>query len=369
MGKSTPWLQGRRLWLLLALLVVIVGGLASLWVKAPDLYNSGGAKADAQATATATTRAGILAVFAATIAALGAVAALVETRKHNRAENELQREAQVTGRYTEAISQLGAAGPDKVQMRLGGIYALHRIALDSRRDRIAVYEVLCSFVRNARQALVDDDSAERRLSPDVHAAVVVITRLNYEFGDEWELLDLSGAHLEYANLHELQLQSIDLRRVHLEHATLTNVSLMKAVLADAHLEDADLFNAILIDAKLERAHLERARLSYAHLKGAGLSGANLEEADLSQADLGGARLSAVDRRWLGAGQLEAASLRGTRLAGASFESTRIQGVDLSQARGLAQVQVDRAIGDEATRLPRGLTRPHAWASRNESTAG
>jgi hypothetical protein len=50
----------------------------------------------------------------------------------------------VTDRYTKAIEQLGSG---KLDVRIGGIYALERIAHDSPRDHPAVLEVLAAFVR------------------------------------------------------------------------------------------------------------------------------------------------------------------------------------------------------------------------------
>ena len=50
----------------------------------------------------------------------------------------------MTDRYTKAIEQLGS---DKLDVRIGGIYALERIARDSARDHPAVMEVLTTFIR------------------------------------------------------------------------------------------------------------------------------------------------------------------------------------------------------------------------------
>jgi hypothetical protein len=50
----------------------------------------------------------------------------------------------VTERYAKAIEQLGS---DKLEVRIGGIYALERIARDSARDHPTVMEVLAAFVR------------------------------------------------------------------------------------------------------------------------------------------------------------------------------------------------------------------------------
>jgi hypothetical protein len=49
---------------------------------------------------------------------------------------QLNREGQITERFTRAIDQLGS--DDKLDVRLGGIYALERIANDSSTERGAI---------------------------------------------------------------------------------------------------------------------------------------------------------------------------------------------------------------------------------------
>jgi hypothetical protein len=53
-------------------------------------------------------------------------------------------EGQITDRFTKAIDQLGK---DTLAVRLGGIHALERIAIDSEADHWAVMEVLTAFIR------------------------------------------------------------------------------------------------------------------------------------------------------------------------------------------------------------------------------
>ncbi|HET7092814.1 MAG TPA: hypothetical protein VFI22_05025, partial [Thermomicrobiales bacterium] len=53
-------------------------------------------------------------------------------------------EGQITDRFTRAVDQLG---DDDLTVRLGGIYALERIARDSPRDYAATMEVLTAFAR------------------------------------------------------------------------------------------------------------------------------------------------------------------------------------------------------------------------------
>src|SRR5262249_46526201 len=57
----------------------------------------------------------------------------------------IAREGQITDRFTKAIGQLG---DEKLAIRLGGIYALERIARDSERDHWPIMEVLTAYVRH-----------------------------------------------------------------------------------------------------------------------------------------------------------------------------------------------------------------------------
>jgi hypothetical protein len=57
---------------------------------------------------------------------------------------ELTEQGQVTDQYTKAIEQLSS---DKLDVRIGGIYALERVARASVRDHPTVMLVLTAFIR------------------------------------------------------------------------------------------------------------------------------------------------------------------------------------------------------------------------------
>jgi hypothetical protein len=64
---------------------------------------------------------------------------------------KLAERGHLTDRYTRAIAQLG---DDKLDVCLGGIYALEQLATDSEnaRDRATIVEVLSAFVPGAQRA-------------------------------------------------------------------------------------------------------------------------------------------------------------------------------------------------------------------------
>jgi Pentapeptide repeats (8 copies) len=206
---------------------------------------------------------------------------------------QLAEQGQVTDRYTKAIEQLGT---DKgLDVRIGGIYALERVAGDSPRDHPTMMEVLAAFVReHSREQWPPpaDDEPEARASqhttrPDVQAAITVIGRRTT--AHDHGRINLSHVHLHGADLREAKLSGADLRS-----ANLTSANLDRADLADADLEVAILAPADLADANLTRTDLGGARLAGAFFDGATLTDADLSGADLFNASFEGADLTRVN---------------------------------------------------------------------------
>ena len=160
---------------------------------------------------------------------------------------------QITERFTQAINQLGS---EKIEVRLGGIYALERIAKDSFKDHWTIMEVLTAFVRerspvsrlpknNPKQTLLTDflpqsqpseDSTHRKIATDVQAALTVIGRRDLKKEEPLQhIINLSQTDLSGADLRDTNLSGADLR--------------------DANLSGADLSGATLINAKLNGATL------------------------------------------------------------------------------------------------------------------
>jgi uncharacterized protein YjbI with pentapeptide repeats len=274
---------------------------------------------------------------------------------------EISQEGQITERFTRAIEQLGS---DRLEIRLGGIYALERTARDSEKDHWTIMEVLTAFVRENARWRQEQATAQAAEAPpvraDIQAILTVIGRRQRTYRNGEELrLDLSEtdlrrancrrAHLEGAELRGARLDRADLQQAHLEDAWLRRVHLEGALLNAAHLENADLLFADLEFAELVEGHLEEAHLAGANLQQAKLVQAHLEGADLGGANLTRARLKVVDLKGarLAGAHLQQADLAQARLEGAYLG----MGADLSGAVGLTREQIDQAITDATTKLP------------------
>jgi len=242
-----------------------------------------------------------------------------------RHQADIAQEGHYTDLFTKAVEQLGATREVKryvqaegdnvgkselvtvtepnLEVRLGAIYALDRIARDSQRDHWPIMEVLCAYVRNPQNcgeladwpasAKVDREFRSWVGEPrvDIQAALIVIGQRPPD-------------SVVFETERSLRL---NLSRANLRGAKLLSGKLARADLTGAHLEGA----------KLNGAHLEGAMLNEAHLEGAWLAGAHLEGAELS-------------------------------------------GADLSKVAGLDPNELASAIGDETTTLPEGMQRPASW---------
>lgn len=303
------------------------------------------------------------------ITAITAVGALVFTGlslNATREQNDLTEQSQITDRYSKAVEQIGRQGPEYVQVRLGGIYALERIARDSRRDQPTIIEVLAAFVRTA-SAKPENGGTCPNQPPrvDLQAVLTVLGRRD-SIHDQHTVIDLQnsclrGSGLRGADLTHTVLVGADLTNAllvgaNLSGANLSTADLTGAVLGDANLSGANLntthlAGAVLGDANLSRTSVIAANLRGAVLINANLRGANLSRANLSTADLYHANLSTAD--------LTSTDLRGAHLARADLTGTDLGGTDLRDAdltgADLRRTDLSRVNRDEATQTDNVLT--------------
>jgi Pentapeptide repeats (9 copies) len=166
----------------------------------------------------------------------------------------LNREGQITERYSRAVDQLGGA---KLQVRLGGIYALERIARESSRDHGPIFEVLCAFARTRKRQLGEGEGA----LPDVQAVLEVISRRKSVHDPGPDLLTLDDGDLRACSIESAQCR----------RASLQGVDLRACVIADS-----DFRYSLFIDADLRNAFLD-ADFRYAVFSGANLADAMIFE--------------------------------------------------------------------------------------------
>jgi uncharacterized protein YjbI with pentapeptide repeats len=279
--------------------------------------------------------------IAALIAALAAAAGLLYTGRSidyagrsldlARAQNQVAEQGQLTDRFTKAVDQLDRTGTDHLQARLGAIYALERLTLDSPRDHPTIIEILSAFVRSSAPRPAADAGKpgpclDQPPAVDVQSALSVLARRNPDH-DRGVYVDLSATCLRWTNLTNAafvgaELSLADLGEANLDHANLTGANLTGAYLHLAYLGSANLRDAELGDANLGSTYLSDADLTGAFLSGADLRHAEIRNADLRNADL------------------EQADLRGADLADVNFSGANLTGTVHDGSTTTAGAQTD-----------------------------
>jgi hypothetical protein len=221
------------------------------------------------------------------------------------------------------------------EIRVGGIYALERIARESPEDYWPIMEVLTAYVRRNARWLPEEGQGGEAVSDVVRkSAEDPYISPSYELAttevptpDPDILAIMTVLRRRTGSLFHGEREALDLRETQLAGANLSEANLLGAWLFGANLSGAYIFVA-----NLSRALLTRANLTAAYIFVANLSDAKLEEANLSGADL--------------------------------------RGADVSVALHLTQEQLDVAKGDENTKLPPDLKPPAHWGVKtDEQTEG
>jgi uncharacterized protein YjbI with pentapeptide repeats len=212
----------------------------------------------------------------------------------------ISRDTQITDRFNKAVDHLGS---EKLQIRMGGLYALGRIARDSVRDRREIAELISAFVREQTK-----EASEGGPCSDVQAALRILG------SPEWNLtltdgtIDLSNTNLGNADLRSLRLDS-------------------------ASFEGGNLRNANFENASLRRCNFAGALCVGARFRASSLRDANLTAADISE------------------GTLRDSDLEGASLLGATLCGTSLRGARMKASRFATRDQIGEAIVDENTELP------------------
>lgn len=225
----------------------------------------------------------------------------------------LTREGQITDRLTTAMNQLGEL--DATQ-RVAAIFALGRVARDSRADHPTVMMLLGEHLRGVCPA-VDQDGKPKALGnrsgvdPEVRAVAMVLRSRRVRWDSHEPRMNLS---------------SIDFRNAPLQGVNLRRADLGKSNFRGGFLSDANLSSTRMVQTTLQSSNLQRSNLSRSTMTGANLSFTHAADACFRAADLD-------EVVW---------------------ERTELQGADLRRAKGLRRsLQNPKFIAsDMGTRWPR-----------------
>ncbi len=224
----------------------------------------------------------IAVAFFATLSGFGALfgfyTAIIRT--------ETAEQGQITDRINKAVEGLGRSNlkdEPVVEVRLGALYALERIAQDSIRDHVQIMEILCAYIRHnspwsnrpselkRREDKEKEEKEEKKkkkttekfetdaLREDIQAALTIIGRRN-----SWPEI-AQRIKIENAQKYKINLKNCDLHHARIENASLCDATIIDSNLTDAIIKNTDftraqicvvdMTSAILIDINMKNTDI------------------------------------------------------------------------------------------------------------------
>jgi len=239
-------------------LVLALGGISYVWVPEWLTNEHRFVKSDQYFTFLAATRASTATALGAAITLIGVMTAFVTVYATYRSYRAAQDKnaSDVLAKATELLSSTD------VSIRLGGVYALRRLAKTSPDDYVPVFEILTGFVRT-KYPVSADRIIERETRPgnsrcpvDVHAVLNVIGERCWKNKEDFnEHHDLS-----YVRLEDAWCVRCDFSRMYFWEAHLDSVNFTRA-----DLRGSDFTRARLLDCNFEGALMESVVLDDAEL--------------------------------------------------------------------------------------------------------
>ncbi|MEO0387033.1 MAG: pentapeptide repeat-containing protein [Pseudomonadota bacterium] len=332
---------------------------------------------------------------------------LIANRQTSAAEGNLTLSTRrlATEQFTKAVELLGTTRTVKdtdgnethapvLEIRLGAIYSLERLARENKDLHIQIMELLCAYVRENAPAsackdwpgaildrLTKDGKSDDEIAKDpafvaavaesaitveqlrekgrhrgraqcltewcaslpapredIRAILDVLSRRSAEQQD-WEWPDAHGQRAAKP-AYKLDLRATNLRRCHPGGNALNHV-----LVTGARMEGVDLSLAQMAGADLRWAWMEGADLSLARMEGAVLRGARMEGAVLIEAWMAGAdlRWAWMEGAYLSLARMEGAVLIEARMEGADLSGARMEGADLSRAQMVSVLWGDATL--------------------------
>ncbi len=230
-------------------------------------------------------------LVAASTIPLGLIKLWINERSTKASERttEAAEQGLITDRITKAVAGLGADKTVKVtgndgtstegtepnlEVRIGSIYALERIAQDSDRDHIPVMQILCAYIRtNApwdTRAQNADEVADELPRNDIQTALGVIGRRSAD-----------KINLESAKDYRLDLRLANLKQADMQGGDFAHAQFNASLLKGAWLERADMTGANFSLNNLQYSDLSNVTFNKAFARKADFTNSDITQAQLN----------------------------------------------------------------------------------------
>ena len=260
------------------------------------------------------------------------------------------RQGMLNDRFHKGAEMLGN---EKLSVRLGGVYALERLAdADPEEFHMQIMQQFCAFVRNPTEdpSCVSEEPAkdesriwqdwEFDLRPDVQAIMKAIAgrssrgieiEQEIEFSSDFRGANLRGLALDQTTLSDLWIWKVDLSKSSFNLTRLDNVSFMDVNLSPVAFVRTEFGNTSWDCCPMQGAMFNNSVfLETGEFEG--FVACDLTCADFTDADLTGITFAQ-------------SNLRGARFDSANLTGVKFSANGLNPAHNLTQSQLDVAVAE------------------------
>ena len=267
-------------------------------------------------------------------------------------------------------------GSDDAFARMGAIYSLYQIAIESEAHRVQAAAALCKYVRSKTQEKSYKKLCYWHPLAEIQTAIDVLFKDTpgetglYPRFPNLPPANLTGARLDGTNFAKTKCQTAifkksslygaDFSGAYCRDADFRNALCVRAIFADADCRDANFRKANCQEANFAKAHCQRAlfsgaqcqganfssarclmvKFNHAHFQDANFQGALCQGASFSKANCQGANFafSQCQGALFNNAECQCADFRGTRCQGARFSNTICEGAEVDSMVASRRIQ-------------------------------
>jgi uncharacterized protein YjbI with pentapeptide repeats len=228
----------------------------------------------------------------------------------NRAALLATIENQNSERYAKSLELVKSS--NTLEVRLGGILALEKVAIISPTDR----DTILSFFATVLRFAASPNEEAKRSVIEVEAILYALSRIKEEIPGE-RVADLHGTHIVRVNVEGINITAADLSAAVIENSKVTHSNLRNARLPTATLKSVDLRFSDMRGLMARGAVIVNSDLSWSDLTDSVFIGADLRETSFVGSKLAGSLMIGSD--------LSGANLRHTDLRLVNLDDTSLVG--------------------------------------------
>ena len=234
---------------------------------------------------------------------------------------DLQRKQRTDDRFTTAVKLLGSS---ETSARTGAIYSLYHLAIEDKKYRKEVAQILCSHIRSKTNEPDYQKEHEKKPSNEIQSTIDLLLKDKdgnkglycQDFAKEksFPQANFKYAYLVKADFYEAQCQIANFSNAQCQGANFTFAQCQGAKFNKAQCQGAD----------FTLAQCQGANFTFAQCQGANFTFAECQGAIFNRAQCQAASFNYV--------QCQGAYFRFAQCQGANFDETQCQGADFNHAQ-------------------------------------